>query len=100
MRDGPWQSRAFGPRFPGRERRTPAPKRRPLGFVEPCIPIRAPKPPVGPQWIHEIKHDGYRLRTEGLDEMVRQLEWCERLHSALRSRIGEIAQHLIEEGML
>jgi len=26
-----------------------------------CIPSRASKPPVGPQWIHEIKHDGYRL---------------------------------------
>jgi len=41
--------------------RTTAPFRRPLGFVEPCIPTRAHKPPAGPQWIHEIKHDGYRL---------------------------------------
>jgi ATP-dependent DNA ligase len=24
-------------------------------------PTRATKPPVGPQWIHEVKHDGYRL---------------------------------------
>jgi ATP-dependent DNA ligase len=32
-----------------------------LGFVEPCIPTLAHKPPVGAQWIHEIKHDGYRL---------------------------------------
>jgi ATP-dependent DNA ligase len=30
-------------------------------MIEPCIPTRATKPPVGPQWIHEIKHDGYRL---------------------------------------
>jgi hypothetical protein len=42
----------------------------------------------------------FSVGTEGLDEMVRQLEWCERLHSALRNRIGEIAQHLIDEGML
>ena len=41
--------------------RTVAPTRRPVGFVEPCIPTTARKPPVGPQWIHEIKHDGYRL---------------------------------------
>src|ERR1700730_15238554 len=34
---------------------------KPPGFVEPCIPTRASKPPVGPQWIHEIMHDGYRL---------------------------------------
>jgi ATP-dependent DNA ligase len=32
-----------------------------VGFIEPCIPTRANKVPVGPQWIHEIKHDGYRL---------------------------------------
>jgi ATP-dependent DNA ligase len=31
------------------------------GFIEPCIPKRAGEPPVGPDWIHEIKHDGYRL---------------------------------------
>jgi bifunctional non-homologous end joining protein LigD len=31
------------------------------GFVDPCIPFRAPKPPSGPDWVHEVKHDGYRL---------------------------------------
>ena len=31
------------------------------GFVDPCIPPRAPKPPSGPDWVHEVKHDGYRL---------------------------------------
>src|SRR5882757_5611809 len=31
------------------------------GFVEPCIPTRAAKAPVGPDWVHEFKHDGYRL---------------------------------------
>jgi bifunctional non-homologous end joining protein LigD len=30
-------------------------------FVPPCIPTRAVKPPAGPGWLHEIKHDGYRL---------------------------------------
>lgn len=33
----------------------------PAGFIEPCIPILAAKPPAGPRWAHEIKHDGYRL---------------------------------------
>jgi bifunctional non-homologous end joining protein LigD len=28
---------------------------------EPCIPTRATKVPTGRDWIHEIKHDGYRL---------------------------------------
>ena len=30
-------------------------------FVEPCLPSPADKPPSGSNWIHEIKHDGYRL---------------------------------------
>jgi hypothetical protein len=31
------------------------------GFIDPCIPTLAAKPPSGPDWVHEIKHDGYRL---------------------------------------
>ena len=31
------------------------------GFIEPCLPSPADKPPSGANWIHEIKHDGYRL---------------------------------------
>lgn len=27
----------------------------------PCLPTRRTAVPVGPDWIHEIKHDGYRL---------------------------------------
>ena len=30
-------------------------------FTEPCLPSPADKPPSGSNWIHEIKHDGYRL---------------------------------------
>src|SRR4051794_21769591 len=31
------------------------------GFIEPCQPITAVRPPPGPDWLHEIKHDGFRL---------------------------------------
>jgi ATP-dependent DNA ligase len=51
--------------------RTQAPKRRPPGFIEPCIPTRVSKPPVGPYWIHEIKHDGYRLIVRKAGDRVR-----------------------------
>jgi bifunctional non-homologous end joining protein LigD len=34
---------------------------RPSRLVEPCIPSPADKPPSGPDWVQEIKHDGYRL---------------------------------------
>jgi ATP-dependent DNA ligase len=30
-------------------------------FIEPCLPSPADGPPSGSNWIHEIKHDGYRL---------------------------------------
>jgi bifunctional non-homologous end joining protein LigD len=28
---------------------------------EPCLPRLAKQPPAGPGWIHEIKHDGFRI---------------------------------------
>jgi bifunctional non-homologous end joining protein LigD len=28
---------------------------------EPCLPRTAKQPPTGPGWIHEIKHDGFRI---------------------------------------
>jgi bifunctional non-homologous end joining protein LigD len=34
---------------------------RPAGFIEPCLPSPAVRPPSGSNWIHEIKHDGFRL---------------------------------------
>jgi ATP-dependent DNA ligase len=38
---------------------------------EPCIPTRGTKVPSGRDWIHEIKHDGYRLIVERQDKRVR-----------------------------
>jgi ATP-dependent DNA ligase len=37
------------------------PSRRTVGFVEPCLPCPAKAPPTGPGWLHEIKHDGFRI---------------------------------------
>jgi bifunctional non-homologous end joining protein LigD len=36
-------------------------RRRPAGFILPCQPTLAAVVPTGPQWIHELKHDGYRI---------------------------------------
>jgi bifunctional non-homologous end joining protein LigD len=33
----------------------------PTGFVFPARPVLTSRPPSGPDWVHEIKHDGYRL---------------------------------------
>jgi bifunctional non-homologous end joining protein LigD len=39
-----------------RERTRPGP-----GIIEPCLPSPAKAPPSGPGWLHEIKHDGFRI---------------------------------------
>ena len=31
------------------------------GFVPPCLPTKALEPPSGEAWLHEIKHDGFRV---------------------------------------
>jgi bifunctional non-homologous end joining protein LigD len=33
----------------------------PAGFIEPCLPTKADKLPSGGLWVHEIKHDGFRV---------------------------------------
>ena len=30
-------------------------------IIEPCLPSAAKAPPSGPGWLHEIKHDGFRI---------------------------------------
>ena len=42
-------------------------RRRPAGFILPCQPTLSGTVPSGPLWLHEIKHDGYRIlvRKEG-----------------------------------
>ncbi len=30
-------------------------------WIAPCLPTLVDKPPVGPEWLHEIKWDGYRV---------------------------------------
>ena len=32
-----------------------------LRFVPPCLPTKSATPPSGPLWLHEIKHDGFRV---------------------------------------
>jgi ATP-dependent DNA ligase len=43
------------------------PRTLPAGFIAPCLPTSAPQPPSGEEWLHEIKHDGFRViaRKEG-----------------------------------
>ncbi len=62
---------------------------------EPCIPTRGTKVPAGPEWLHEIKHDGYRLIVQRDGARVRLFtrnghDWTKRypliVEAALRNR--------------
>jgi bifunctional non-homologous end joining protein LigD len=33
----------------------------PAGFIAPCLPSKTDKLPSGSEWLHEIKHDGFRV---------------------------------------
>jgi bifunctional non-homologous end joining protein LigD len=47
------------------------PSSQPAAFIEPCLPRPAKQPPTGRGWIHEIKHDGFRILAQRADGRVR-----------------------------
>jgi bifunctional non-homologous end joining protein LigD len=64
---------------------------------EPCIPTPAKTVPSGTEWIHEVKHDGYRLIVQREGKRVRLFtrngrDWSDRfpliVEAALRNRIS------------
>src|SRR5262249_18443012 len=42
-------------------------------FCEPCLPSPAAKPPARAGWLHEIKHDGFRMLLRRDGDAVRLL---------------------------
>lgn len=62
---------------------------------EPCIPSRGRQVPDRPEWLHEIKHDGYRLLIQRDGKRVRLFtrngyDWTDKypliVEAALRNR--------------
>jgi ATP-dependent DNA ligase len=60
-----------------------------------CLPTRTKVVPDGPDWLHEVKYDGYRLRVERDGDHVRLItrggyDWSKRypwiVESALKDR--------------
>jgi bifunctional non-homologous end joining protein LigD len=59
-------------------------------FVAPCLPSLSVAPPSGPDWIHEIKHDGYRLIVRRDGDAVRLFtrrgyDWTDRYPAIARA---------------
>src|ERR1700730_3285146 len=63
----------------------------PAGFIAPCLPSRAPRPPYGAIWLHEIKHDGFRAiaRKDGV-----RVKIYSRPGNDLTSRFPQIVEAL------
>jgi bifunctional non-homologous end joining protein LigD len=58
----------------------------PAGFIFPAQPVLRLKPPAGTDWVHEIKHDGYRMIVHRDGPTVRlysrnACDWTARLES-------------------
>src|SRR6476620_10966806 len=45
--------------------------KRAAATFEPCLPRKANAPPSGPGWIHEIKHDGFRILAQKDGDQVK-----------------------------
>jgi hypothetical protein len=43
----------------------------PAGFIAPCLPTKTASLPSGSQWVHEIKHDGFRIIARKNGSQVR-----------------------------
>jgi bifunctional non-homologous end joining protein LigD len=77
--------------------------RRPSGFVEPCRPSKAIQPPSGPEWIHEIKHDGFRLMVRREGSRIRCFtkggyDWADRFPAIVAAASRLKAQSFLIDG--
>jgi ATP-dependent DNA ligase len=77
--------------------------RRLSGFIEPCLPRPADKPPSGPGWLHEIKHDGFRIVATRERGKVRLLsrrgnEFTDRFPAAIAAIAALEARSFVIDG--
>lgn len=75
------------------------------GFVEPCAPTERKLPPSGDDWLHEIKHDGYRAQAQFHDGAARVFtrrgnEWAARMPTIAASVRALPVNNIILDGEL
>jgi bifunctional non-homologous end joining protein LigD len=68
-----------------------------------CLPTAAKAVPAGPDWIHEIKYDGYRLRVERQGKTVRLFtrnghDWTRRFPWIAAAALKNREQHFVIDG--
>jgi ATP-dependent DNA ligase len=75
----------------------------PSGFNPPCLPSKAERPPSGPDWVHEIKHDGYRLMVRRDGARVRCFtrnghDWADRFPAIVDAALNIKASAFLIDG--
>ena len=82
-------------------RKRPSPPQ--SGFIEPCRPSKTAKPPSGPLWVHEVKHDGFRLMVRREGSRVRCFtrggyDWSNRFTAIVEAATRMKAQSFLIDG--
>jgi bifunctional non-homologous end joining protein LigD len=75
----------------------------PFGFIEPSHPTLVDQAPSGPDWVHEIKHDGYRVQAHVREGEVtiytrRGYDWTGRFRSVADALARIPARNVVLDG--
>jgi ATP-dependent DNA ligase len=76
------------------------PRSKPPGFILPCQPALADRPPSGPGWLHEIKFDGYRVIARKDGEQIRLWARTTSDYSKAFTRIRDAVALPVESAVL
>jgi bifunctional non-homologous end joining protein LigD len=71
--------------------------------LEPCLPTRGTKVPTGPDWIHEVKYDGYQMLVARKDNRVRLFsrnghDWTARYPWIVEAALKNRQKHFVIDG--
>ncbi|MCK1296965.1 hypothetical protein IVB33_03070 [Bradyrhizobium sp. 24] len=74
-----------------------------LKAFEFCLPTAAKAAPADPDWIHEVKYDGYRLRVERQGKAVRLItrnghDWTKRFPWIVQAALKNREQQFVIDG--
>ena len=74
-----------------------------LKAFEFCVPTKSTVVPAGPDWLHEVKYDGYRLRLERDGDRVRLItrngyDWTKRYPWIVETALKNRQKHFVIDG--
>jgi bifunctional non-homologous end joining protein LigD len=74
-----------------------------LSTFEFCVPMTGTNVPSGPEWFHEIKFDGYRVRVERDGDRVRLFtrngyDWTKRYPWIVEAALKNRQEHFVIDG--